>query len=237
MLTDFEDIKTDVINKLGISTTDAFYTDAILNSWIRQGTRWATAYKKWPFTEGRVSTTFTTGSGENSDEWSFEGYKADSFRILTVGGKRFTKLNFDDYLIFREEEPQSTDRVYSDFGRLVFINPNADASGTLTAYGQLQPVDIDVTDLSATTVFSAGDEEGNEAIVEEVLAYAHTRERKESLANFHHQRAIQILDSLWERTNAEQFNYHTHRTRGGMWERIDIVEGDLSDELFRRDQF
>lgn len=232
MLTNFGDIKTDVLDKLGVTTTTSFYTDAMLNNWIKQGVRWATAYKKWPFTEGRVSTTFT-----GSEEWSFEGYKADSFRIVQIGGKRLEKLNFEDYQIFREEGGDSADRVFTDFGRLVMINPNVDLSGTLTAYGQYTPVDIDVTDLTATTVFSGGDEEGNEAIVEEVLAYANTREKKENEANFHHTRATQILDSLYQKVADEQFNYKTHRTRGGMWRRMNVVDGGVQDDLIRRDQF
>jgi len=231
MLKTSSEIKNDVIQKLGISTTAAFYTDAILNDWIKQATRWATAYKKWPFTEGRVSTTFT-----GVEEWSFEGYKADSFRIMQIGGKRLEKLTFDDYQIFREEDSGANDRVFTDYGRLVFINPNIDLSGTLTAYGQYTPVDIDLTDATSTTVFSDGDEEGNEAIVEEVIAFANTREKKENESNFHHTRAVQILDSLYKKVADEQFNYKTHRTRGGMWRRIDVInDSDISDN--NEDQF
>jgi len=96
MIANFGDIKNDVIRKLGISTTAAFYTDTILNEWIQQGVRWGTSYKKWPFTEGRISTTYAA-----TEEWSFEGIKADSIRLLQVGGKRFQKLNFEDYQIFK----------------------------------------------------------------------------------------------------------------------------------------
>src|SRR3990167_4637804 len=177
MIANFGDIKNDVIRKLGISTTAAFYTDTILNEWIRQGARWGTSYKKWPFTEGRISTTYTA-----TEEWNFEGVKADSIRLLQVGGKRFQKLNFEDYQIFKEEE-------------------------------------------------------GNEAIVEEVLSYAKTRELKENETNFHHTRATQILDNLWTKINSEQFQYQTHRARGGMFKRINVLGGGVDDELIRRDQF
>jgi len=233
MLKTSDDILNDVVRKLGITTTTAFYTDTILNQWIKQGTRWATSYKKWPFTEGRVSTTYVAGT----EEWSFEGYKADSFRIMTVGGKRLDKLNFDDYRIFREETPDSNDRVFSDFGRLVFINPNIDASGTLTAYGQLQHVDIDTTDNTATTPFSEWDEEGNEAIVEKVLSFARLREQKSREAQYHHERAKEILDSLYKTIGDEQFNYKTHSSRGGMFKYFDILRGGLRDDITNTDQF
>ena len=231
MITTFDDIKTDVIRKLGISTTSAYYSDAILNGWIKQATRFATSYKKWPFTEGRVSTTFTA-----TEEWSFEGYKADSFRMMQIGGKRLEKVNFESYQTYREEEGGS-DRIFSDFGRLVFINPSIDLSGTLTAYGQYTPVDIDTTDLTATTVFSNGDEEGNEAIVEEVLGYAMTREGKETIAVFHHKRATDILDGVYGKVAQEQFNYKTYRTDGGMFKRINVVDAGLLGDEIKRDQF
>ena len=232
MISTFEHIKNDVIRKLGVSTTNAFYTDAILDAWIKGATRWATSFKKWPFTEGRVSTTFA-----GTEEWSFEGYKADSFRMMQIGGKRLDKLNFEDYQIFREEDETGADRVFTDYGRLVFINPNIDLSGTLTAYGQYTPVDIDSTDLNSTTVFSNGDEEGNEAIVEEVISYAKTREQKDKEAEYYHQRAIQILDTVYKKVADEQFNYKTHRARGGMWKRIDVTAGGVEDDKINRDQF
>ena len=232
MITTSSDIKTEVINRLGITTTSAFYTDAILNQWIRGATRWATSYKKWPFTEGRVSTTFSA-----TEEWTFEGIKADSIRIAQIGGKKLTKLNFEDYQIFREAEESGDDRVFSDFGRIVFINPNVDLTGTLTVWAQYAPVDIDMTDTASTTVFSNYDEEGNEAIIEEVLAYANTREKKENETNFHHTRATQILDSLYDKVKDEQFNYQTHRTRGGMWKRINVIGHGIQDDKINEDQF
>ena len=233
MISTFGDIRTDVIRKLGIATTDANYTEAILDSWIKSGTRWATSFKKWPHTEGRVSTTYTSAS----EDWSFEGYKADSFRLVQIGGKRLEKLTFEDYQIFKEEDNTGTDRVFSDFGNLVFINPLVDLSGTLTAYGQYTPADIDVTDLTATTVFSNRDEEANEAIVEETLSYAKVRDQKEQEAQVHHERAIAILNNLWTRLQDEQYGYKTHRTRGGMFRRLDVIDSGIEGDSLNRDQF
>ncbi len=94
-----------------------------------------------------------------------------------------------------------------------------------------------MTDTASTTVFSNYDEEGNEAIVEEVLSYAHTREKKENEAVLHHTRATQILDAVYGNVVNEQFNYKTHRTRGGMWKRIDVINTGLEDDNVSRNQF
>lgn len=233
MLTTYGDIKNDVIRKLGIATTSVNYSDAIIDGWIQQAHRWATSFKKWPHTEGRVSTTYAS----STEEWLFEGYKAETFRRLEIDGKRLDKITFEDYKIFKEEDPTGNDRVFTDFGRLVVINPLVDLSGTLTAYGQYTPVDIDVTDLTATTVFSGRDEEANEAIVQEVLSYAKTRDQRSPEAQFYHKRAEAILDGLWARLGDEQYGYQTHRTRGGMFKRINVIDSGVEDDNINRDQF
>ena len=225
------DVMTEVLVRNNRTTTDAFITDAILQDWMRQSHKWGSAYHKWPFTEGRVSTTFAA-----TEEWNFEGYKSDSFRILQIGGKRLKKLDFANYQIFREEEPSSNERVFSDFGRTVFINPNVDLSGTLTAWGQYEPI-IDPTDLTALTVFSGSDEEGNEALVEKISAYLKRREHLPDEAELHDQRAVAKLEEVWKRVLDEQYAYQTHPDSGGMFERFDVLDGRPTDELIKRNQF
>lgn len=231
MLRDVSDIQTEFLVRGNVATSVGFVDDTILNDWTRDAALWASATHKFPFTEGRVSTTFSA-----SEEWSFEGYKADSFRILQIGGKRLRKLDFANYQTFREEEPSSEDRVYSDFGRLVFINPNVDLSGTLTAWGQYTPT-LDSTDKEALTVFSGYDEEGNEAIVVKMLSYLKDREGKPDESEFLRKRAQAILDGIWQRVLDEQYQYQTHPDSGGMFNRIDILDGHYEEEINRRDQF
>jgi hypothetical protein len=201
----------------------------MLQDWTRDAHVWAASYHKWPFTEGRVSTTYTSAQ----EEWIFEGYKADSFRILQVGGKRLQKLAFDDYQIFKEENPTGTDRVCSDFGRVVFINPLIDASGTLTAWGQYQPL-LDPTDLTATTLFSGYDEEGNEALVEKMTGYFKRRLHLPDEAELHDQRAVAKLEEIWKRVQDEQYAYHTTPERGGMFEHFNVLTGGTN---YDEDQF
>ena len=227
-----DDIFTEVLVRNNRTTTDGFITDTMLKAWFSDAHLWAASFHKWPFTEGRVSSTYTSAQ----EEWVFEGYKADSFRIVQIGGKRLQKLNFEDYQIMKEEEPSVNDRVYSDFGRIMFINTNIDASGTLTAYGQYQPV-IDVTNETGTTIFSGYDEEGNEAIVEKMTGYMKRREHLAQEAELHDQRAVAKLQEVWQRIEDEQSLYQTHPDRGGIFKRFDVLRGAQEDELFHRDQF
>ena len=213
------------------TTTSGFLTDTMLNDWSRIAILSSGAAHKFPFTEGRVNTTFAA-----TEEWTFEGYKSDSFRLVQIGGKRLKKLDFRNYQIFREEEPSSQERVFSDFARTLFINPNVDLSGTLTVWGQYTPV-IDATDKAALTIFSDNDEEGNEAVVLEMMSYLREREGKTQEVEAYHKRAQLILDGIWDRVMGEGYQYATHPDSGGMFSRFDVLRGGYEEEILKRDQF
>jgi hypothetical protein len=232
MLNTNSQIITEVLVRASVSTTTTtsggLYTDTNLNNELVNAYRWACGYKKWPFTEGRVSTTYA------QEEMSYpEGWRTDSIRFIQVGGERYQKLNFEDYQIFRDENSNSEEKVYSDYARVIFINPEV-ASGSIVAYGQYTPT-LDPTDDGSLSVFSNNEEEGNEAIVEEMLSSFMIRERKPKDALLHHQKAIEILERVWKNHADEQFAYHSKNR--GMFERIDVVDGDYYDEGFKRDQF
>lgn len=223
------EIITEVLVRNNRTTTDSFITDTMLQDWLRASHTWASAFKKWPMTEGRVSTTYSA-----TEELTFEGYKADSFRIVKVGDKLLQKLNFKDYLTMKDDRPDANDRVYSDYGRTLFVNPSADVTGTLVAFGQYQPV-IDPTDTSAETIFTSWDAEGNEAIVEKMTSYLKRRDSQVQEAELHDQRAGVKLEEVWGRIGDEQFGYHNQNS--SMWKRFDILDGSSYDDSIKRDQF
>jgi len=232
------DIKDQVLVELGASTTLAYYTDDILNDWIDKAHKWAAGFKKWPFTEGRVSTTYAslvTDEDGNLRGESPEGWKSDSIRLLSIGGKRLTKTNHRAFQAFREDHPTASDRIFTDFGRLYLINPYADVSGTIAVWGQFTPLTLDATDPTAQTVFSLTEEDGNDTLVQEVLSYAMLREKKQGEAQAYHQKTIEMLLGIWERYKDEQFVYQGKEL--GMFERIDVVRGRGRSELNSENQF
>ena len=230
-----DDIFTQVLVRNNRTTTDSFITDTNLKAWWKDATTWANSYHKWPFLEVRDQSTSFSVEEIPYSNFSVK-FKSDSIRFLQIGGKRVDKVNFTDYQILREETPEATRRVFSDWGRVVYVNPNIDLSGTVTAWGQYQPT-IDVTDETATTLFTDYDEEGNEAIVEKMQSYLKRREHLPDEAELHDQRAVAKLEEIWKRVQDEQHVYQTTPERGGMYKRIDVVNGGLNDELFHRDRF
>jgi hypothetical protein len=231
------DIRMEVLVRTGKDTTSAWSSATIINAQIDQAHKWAAGYKKWPFTEGRVSTTFasltTNEDGDYRGEYP-EGWKSDSVRILTVGGYRLQKLNFEDFKIFREEQSGSSDRVFTDFSRSYYINPSIDVSGTVTAWGQYTPANLDDESSSDHTVF-IGEDEGNQAIIEETIGYVLRRDGKQKEAIERHQIAQGLLDQLWQRIGDEQYAYQSKDR--GIFERIDVVNGSFYDDTLDTDQF
>lgn len=254
------DIIKDFLARMNQSSTSAFYTDDILTNWCSNANQWAAARYKWPMTEGRYSTT-SASLGTNEDGFTTltypEGFRADSIRLLTIGGKRFDKKIFIKFQGFLQDNPADTSDIYSDFFRTIVINPNAkDLSGTVVAWGQVNipPLATDTVgsvtgtigpDPTALTIFSGTEEDGNEAIVQKMMAYAYMRERSPvglqrgklvSASALHDQNASGILDAIWKRIQDEQAMYQTTRS-DSMFERFDVVGGVLEEDAFRRDQW
>ena len=230
------DIIGEVLVRNNRTTTDSFITDTMLEDWIRQANKYCTAFKKWPLSEIRDKTTTWAGTEEVPYSSFGINFKADSIRILQVDGKRVEKIQFEKYQNFREDYPSDNRRVFSDFQRTLFINPNADISGTIAAFGQHQP-DLDPTDASATTIFSDFDEEGNEGIVQKMTEFVKEREHLPDEANLYNQKTDITLTKLYEKIQAEQYKYQSGRNSEGMFKRFNITGGGFRDDIWNRDQF
>lgn len=232
-------IRTQVLVRLDANTTAAFLSDTILHDWIDDANKWAASFHKWPYTEGRSSTTFAS-LATNADgllEGNYpEGWRADSIRKMRIGGKRVEKRDFSGFLDFIEDYSGDTERMFSDYGRVYYVNPNIDLSGTVAVWGQYTPTTMDKTNDDAPTIFGDNAELGNEAIVEKVLAYAKNRRMQEQEANNHEVKAATLLENLWNKIQNEQFQYHSPDNEG-MWEHLDVVEGGYYKDTFKRDQF
>lgn len=230
-------IKSEVLVRLSATSTSGYYSDAILDSWINDAHRFASSYKKWPFTEGRVSTTYaslvTDEDGMLVGEYP-EGWKSDSIRQMKIGGKLVEKKEFYQFQKFLEDYPSDTDRIFSDYSRRYYINPSIDLSGTVSVWGQYLPAELDTSVPDTETIFSNTEDEGNQAIVELILYYAYNRERQLNDAELHYNKAISILEGILKKIQDEQYAYQLP-DGDGMFERFDVVQGGFDD--LKRDQF
>lgn len=243
------DCISEVLVRLNQSSAAAFYTDSILSAWYNDAYKYVAGYKKWPVTLYVDSSTNQASPTIGTDGYTYPtNFRSMSIRWLkdsnaTPSSTMYDKVRYQDYLQYQSDFPTGKDRVFSDFGRTFYVNANI-ATGTLYVYGQIVPAVADWTAAASTTLFSGGDEDVNEAIVEQMLSYALTREKTPtsfyrgkfiSAAIYHHTAAQEILDATWVKYQDEEYAYQTKNRE--MFKRFSVERGALRDDILRRDQF
>lgn len=237
-LTFLSDLQTEFVVRQNSATTVAYYTDTVIKSWADQSHKMAAAYKKWPMTSAKYSTTYASLAVDDDGKTYGvypEGWKQQSIRQLKIGGLLYDKRDFYGFHKFLETFPSAGDKIFTDYGNLFYINAGSGNSGTVAVWGQYVP-NLDLTDPNSVTIFSYIDEDGNQAIVEFMQGLAMTREKKEQEAAVHFAKGYAFLDRLWTRFGDEKFNYKTS-DNDGMFKRIDVVGGAFREDEFKRDQF
>jgi len=229
----YADLQLQSIVRMGIDTTSTFITETMIRNWLDMGHKWAASYKKWPMTEYMdISGTFTNGT--IAYNYPNTNFKTDSIRGLAIGSMTaggatiFDKKIFTDFAKYMVDYPTGTDEIFSDYGRILYINPNC-TSGTIMSFGQLTPPTLGlVASSTASTVFSNYDEEGDDAIIDKVCSYGFRRMKKFQEAIDFENRARMTLDELWKRIQDEQALYQTKDRP--IWERFNVVKGENENE-------
>ena len=70
----------------------------------------------------------------------------------------------------------------------------------------------------------------------EALSFAMLREKRFNDSEYYHKKAVEILEEIWVKVNAEQYGYQTRKDKN-MFKRMDVLGGALRDDLLKRDQF
>jgi len=216
----YSELQTEFFVRGGIDTTNTFTTETMCRRWLDEAHIWAAAYKKWPFTEYMDSSgTYTNGTAAYN--YPNVNYKTDSIRYLLVGTDPFHKKVFTDFGQYFVDYPSGTDKMFTDYGRILYINPHC-TSGTIYCFGQLTPPTLGLVESSASsTVFNNYDPEGNDAVIDKALSYASRRMRKFADAMDYENRARTTLDELWKRIQDEQAMYQTKDR--SLFEALDIL--------------
>lgn len=223
MTTFFEELCSRLnINWGDIGNNDLF-SETELVRWLTLAKDEAVSRHSWPFTEGKIDFAATAGL-ETYDYPT--NLKSDSIRYLTVGGKRYQKLLFEDYLNYKEDYPSGTDKYFSDRNRVIYTNYLVSGfGGTIVAYGQVE-VTGTVSSSITTTVFSMAEPEGDEAIIKLAYSKALSSDKMKNKVGGNQEKAeaFEILDGIWKRIQERQ---HTYQTKDRpMFERIDIINGN-----------
>lgn len=184
-------------------SSNGLFTDDDLGGWIQLAVIKAWDYKPWDFTEGSKTATASSLMITSGYIDYPEDIQTGSLYLLRIGGKEYKKILFQDYLKFQEDYEDSSERVWSEQKRFVFINSNAFAAGqTIDMFGKLlAPTLTDDDDLMPfSTDLDNYEHQGNEAIVQ--LAYsealASEKLKNPSQSEIERGKAYQLLDIIWK---------------------------------------
>jgi len=185
-----------------IANNDLF-SDTDLGEWINQAILKAWDYELWPFTQITLTQPTTFLGAANGYYNHPEDFMLGSIRRLTVGGKEYRPLRFEDYLKYKDEHPTDSERLWSFHEQFIFVNANAYTVGDdMDALGKgLAPKLSNASDLLPfSTVTDDKEHSGNEAIVQ--LAYGEAlgseKKNKPTEAEAERKKAYQMLQLLWK---------------------------------------
>ncbi len=204
----FAEFKTNLLDDLSVTSSDLFFTDDILGRFINRSIRWAAGLHAWPQTESAVYRDSVAGQEYYNIP---ENVPADSIYLLEYNGEFYKKLRWREYQKYKSDNGTgATDKVFSDFGNRIFINPApaVELVGGIVLWSQKTP-----DELSGTTDVTPF--QGNLVIEEAILKHANGRLLVKQRGSFLPVgRALMAeakseLDEEWERIMKDQSDYKT----------------------------
>ena len=113
----FLEMQTAVLDDLGKTTTDPFYTLVMIKRYINRAKNRVEGAHNWPHLERSMKR-----DSEASEYYNYpENWKQDSIYKLKFDDDDYTKVRFSDYL--KHQEDDGTDEIFSDFRNRFFIHP------------------------------------------------------------------------------------------------------------------
>jgi len=191
----FEDLITAVQSDLSVSSNSSFFPTATIKLAINRAYKKAGVFK-WTALQDSQKTS-TTASGEYYDAPTT--WRPNSIWRLEVDGDMYgqdpdgSPLKFDDFLTWKENNPNSTDKKWAVQWLRYFLNPIPSAIGdkNITIWGYKNVSEL-VNDAD-TTIFSYNMPECNDAIVMEASAILKNKAEDNKTGQFLSAEAKNIL--------------------------------------------
>lgn len=214
--------------KLDISITDIannqLFTDSDLEYWLNVGIQKAWDYKPWPFTTKTKS--FTTVSDSYYDHPS--DLMPHSVFRLAINGEEFDPpILFEDYLKYKEDNPNGTEKAWAMHENFILINQGAYAVGESADMTgkKFPPASPTILPFSPTT--DNQEHSGNHAIVEFAYAEALASDKLKRVteADVARKDGYRILDLLWKPFADQRAFQHSRKS---MFNVPDFFQGNGS---------
>src|SRR3990167_5140217 len=206
----FSDIIQAVQDDLTIGDESAFLDVNIVKRAINRAYRRAAGMFRWPETDDakKTSTEINQEYYEYPTTW-----RPNSIWRVEVDDVRYgedpdgSPLKFKDYLEWKEDNPNSTEKKWANQWRRYFINPIPTTAGdnNIVVWGQRV-----VDELSAdgdVTIFSYSMPECNDAIAKEAVGILKSKGEEDRGSQFASFEAKAILSVAWGKVKQEMAKY------------------------------
>lgn len=199
-----EDMTVRLTDDLMSAASSSLFTPTRLLQALQDAHIWATSLYSWPELEvGR-----DTSSVANQEYYDYpEEFRTDTLsEFIYFDGKAYRKKAWTDYLEHQRLNPNSTRRIFADYGRKYFIFPKPTSVATISIWGQIQAPQITLP--ADQTIFSYHDESGNEAIEKKALSVL-VKRINPNLAQAEEKNAVTLLSIIWDKIQKRQASAQT----------------------------
>lgn len=169
MLSTRAELEAELVSQLQVASNSSQFPSARITSLIQNAYIKATELFRWNDLV-KAKCTSSVASGEWYDYPS--DFRSGTIIRLEMDSEPYERKNWEDYLEYKHENPTSTKKIFSSFGRQFFIFPTPATSGTNNIYvwGSIQAAALSLS--TSETIFSNNKENCNMAVVGLALAMA-----------------------------------------------------------------
>lgn len=209
----FDDIVQAVQDDLTTGDESTLYAPAVIKRAINRAYHKVGGLFPWPeLQDAKVTTT-------QIDQQYYDypqNWRSNSIWKLRINYERYgedpdgSPLSFDDFLNWKEDYPDNTDKKWANQWRRYFVSPTPTVAGLVICIWGIKVVS-DLVEGSDVTVFSYSMPEGNEAIELEAVAILKAKGDNEKSTQFKSIEAKQILTIAWGRISKEMAKYEKNQ--------------------------
>lgn len=166
------EMETELIARLQVASNSSLFPSSRITTLIQNAYKWATNLFIWPELV-RAKCTSTIANAEYYDYPS--EFRTGTIIRLEIDGDPYDRKDYEDYMDYKENNPNTTKKMFANYGRFFFVNPTPSSNGSnnIDVWGAIQADVLD--DSTDETIFTNSSPEGNEAVVERGFAIAMKR--------------------------------------------------------------
>lgn len=203
----FSDLQTALQSDLNITSTSSLYPLATIKLGLNRAYIKCGRLFRWP----QLEDAKVTGTEANIENYDFPTvWSPDSAWKLEVDGDQYgedpdgSPMDFADYLIWKDDNENSSDKKWAIFGNQYFIYPvpTADGTGNISVWGQKNVIALSGDD--DLTIFSYTSPECNEAVVLEAAEILKRKGEDPNVNKIYSPEAKQILTITYNKIRQER---------------------------------